>query len=119
MIAMPLARLRRSDDDRVVAGVCAGIAQRLGVDPTLVRLVFTLLALAGGAGIVLYGAAWLWMTGNGLLAVVGLVAAGGLGLRALGLSTHVAVALVLIALGLTVIWRRGGSPSQTRAVPCG
>ena len=109
MIAMRLARLRQSDDDRVVAGVCAGIAQRLGVDPTLVRLVFTLLALAGGAGIVLYGATWLWMTGNGLLAVVGLVAAGGLGLRALGLSTHVAVALVLIALGLTVIWRRGGS----------
>jgi signal transduction histidine kinase len=109
MIAMPLARLRQSDDDRVVAGVCAGIAQRLGVDPTLVRLVFTLLALAGGAGIVLYVAAWLWMTGRALLAVVGLVIAGGIALRALGLSTHVAVALVLIALGLTVIWRRGGS----------
>jgi signal transduction histidine kinase len=109
MIAMPLARLRQSDDDRVVAGVCAGIAERLGVDPTLVRLVFTLLALAGGAGIVLYGAAWLWMTGRGVLAVAGLVLAGGLALRALGLSTHVAVALVLIALGLAVIWRRGGS----------
>src|SRR5262249_33210501 len=109
MIAMPLARLRRSDDDRVVAGVCAGIAERLGVDPTLVRLVFTLLALAGGAGIVLYGVAWLWMSGRALLAIIGLVVAGGLALRALGLSTHVAVALVLIALGLTVIWRRGGS----------
>src|SRR5262249_58517418 len=77
MIAMPLARLRRSDDDRVVAGVCAGIAERLGVDPTLVRLVFTLLALAGGAGIVLYGAAWLWMSGRALLAIIGLVVAGG------------------------------------------
>jgi signal transduction histidine kinase len=109
MISMPIARVRQSDDDRVVAGVCAGIAERLGVDPTLVRLVFTLLALAGGAGIVLYGAAWLWMTGRALLAVVGLVVAGGLALRALGLSTHVAVALVLIALGLAVIWLRGGS----------
>jgi signal transduction histidine kinase len=112
MIDMPFARLHRSDNDRVIAGVCAGIAEKIGVDPTLVRLVFTLLALAGGAGIVLYGAAWLWMTGRGVLAVVGLVAASGLALRALGLSTHASVALVLIALGLAVIWRRGGSPRE-------
>ena len=49
---MALPQLRRSDDDRVVAGVCAGIAEALDVDPTLVRLVFAILALAGGAGIV-------------------------------------------------------------------
>jgi signal transduction histidine kinase len=109
MIAMPRPRLRQSDDDRVVAGVCAGIAERLAVDPTLVRLVITLLALAGGAGIVLYGAAWLWMSGRAVLAVAGVVVAGGLVLRAIGFSTHVAIALTLIALGLTVIWRRGGS----------
>ena len=41
----------RSSDDRVVAGVCAGIAQTLGVDPTLIRLVFAILAFAGGAGV--------------------------------------------------------------------
>ena len=70
---MPFVRLRRSDDDRVVAGVCAGIAQAIGVDPTLVRLVFTLLALAGGAGIALYGAVWLYMSGKGWLAVVAFV----------------------------------------------
>ena len=34
----------------MIAGICAGIAQSLAVDVTLVRLVFTLLALAGGAG---------------------------------------------------------------------
>lgn len=109
MTAMPLVPLRRSDDDRVVAGVCAGIASALGVDPTLVRLVFALLALAGGAGIVLYGAAWLYMTGKGWLAVVALVAAAGLALGALGLSAHTVIALVLIACGLVAIWRRGGS----------
>ena len=49
-----------SADERVIAGVCAGIAQALGVDVTLVRLVFALLALAGGAGIVLYLALWAW-----------------------------------------------------------
>ena len=106
---MPLVRLRRSDDDRVVAGVCAGIAEAIGVDPTLVRLVFTLLALAGGAGIALYGAAWLYMTGKGWLAVLALVAASGFALRGLGLSAHAAAALVLIACGLAVIWYRGGS----------
>ena len=49
----------RSAEERVIAGVCAGIAQALAVDVTLVRLVFTLLALAGGAGILLYLALWL------------------------------------------------------------
>jgi phage shock protein C len=43
-----------SRDDRIVAGVCGGLAATLGVDATLVRLVFALLALAGGAGILLY-----------------------------------------------------------------
>jgi signal transduction histidine kinase len=108
MIAMPFTRLRRSDDDRVVAGVCAGIAEQLGVDPTLVRLIFTLLALAGGAGIVLYAAAWLTMSGKAWPALVALVIAAGLALRALGLSNNAACALVLIAAGLAVIWHRGG-----------
>jgi signal transduction histidine kinase len=108
MSAMPFA-LRRSEHDRVVAGVCAGIAESIGVDPTLVRLVFTLLALAGGAGIVLYAAAWLAMTDKAWLAIIALVAAAGLGLRGLGLSAHVAAALVLIAAGFGLIWWRSGS----------
>jgi len=109
MTAMPFVTLRRSGDDRVVAGVCAGVAKALGVDPTLVRLVFTLLALAGGAGVVLYGATWLYMSGRGRLAAVAVVVAAGFGLRGLGLSGHAAVAVVLIASGLAVIWYRGGS----------
>jgi phage shock protein PspC (stress-responsive transcriptional regulator) len=51
---MSLRAYAPSTDERVIAGVCAGIARSLGVDPTLVRLVFALLALAGGAGILLY-----------------------------------------------------------------
>jgi signal transduction histidine kinase len=108
MSPMPFA-LRRSEHDRVIAGVCAGIADSIGVDPTLVRLVFTLLALAGGAGIVLYAAAWLTMTGRGRIAVVALLVAAALALRGLGLSAHVAAALVLIAAGFGLIWWRGGS----------
>ena len=123
MSAMPLARLRRSEDDRVVGGVCAGIAAAIGVDPTLIRLVFTLLTLAAGAGVVLYVAAWLWMSGRTVLAVVGGVASAGLVLRALGLSTHAALALVLIAAGLGLIWRRGtfrvdGAPLSVAGVLC-
>ena len=59
---MPLRTFAPSTDERVIAGVCAGIAQTLGVDATLVRLVFALLALAGGAGILLYLALWAWAT---------------------------------------------------------
>jgi signal transduction histidine kinase len=108
MSAMPLG-LRRSEHDRVVAGVCAGIAESMGVDPTLVRLVFTLLALAGGAGIVLYAAAWLAMSGKSWLAIAALLIAAGIGLRGLGLSAHVAAALVLISAGFGLIWWRSGS----------
>jgi len=43
------------------------------------------------------------------MAVVAAVAAAGLGLRGLGLSTHVAIALVLIACGFALIWWRSGS----------
>ncbi len=47
-------RLYRSRTDRRVAGVCGGIADYLAVDPTLVRIIWAIFALAGGPGIVLY-----------------------------------------------------------------
>ena len=109
---MPFTQLHRSDHDRVVAGVCAGIAETIDVDPTVVRLVFTLLALAGGAGIVLYAAVWLYTNGKAKAAViVTFLAAVGV-LTAFGLSSHAAIAFVLIGGGLTAIWRRGGSLRQ-------
>jgi phage shock protein C len=43
----------------MVAGVCGGIATFLSIDATIVRIVFVLLAVFGGSGIVLYLAAWL------------------------------------------------------------
>ena len=57
---MPLRSFTTSADERALAGVCAGIARSLGVDVTLVRVVFALLALAGGAGIILYLGLWAW-----------------------------------------------------------
>ena len=47
-------RLYRSRTDRRVAGVCGGIADYLAVDPTLVRIVWAIFAMAGGPGIVIY-----------------------------------------------------------------
>ena len=47
-------RLYRSRKDRSVAGVCGGVADYLGVDPTLVRILWVIFALAGGPGVILY-----------------------------------------------------------------
>ena len=107
---MAIPTFVRSSDDRVVAGVCAGIAQTLGVDPTLIRLVFALLALAGGAGVLLYLALWAWSGGlspwiAAVLALIGISAV----LHALGLDDRVVAGIALVAGGLTLIWRRGGS----------
>lgn len=48
-----------------VAGVCTGIGMRYGVDPVLIRVAFTVSAIFGGAGIVLYLAAWVLFTRRG------------------------------------------------------
>lgn len=47
-------RLYKSQGDRMIAGVCGGIADYLSVDPTIVRILFVLAALAGGPGIIAY-----------------------------------------------------------------
>jgi phage shock protein PspC (stress-responsive transcriptional regulator) len=52
-------RLYRSRNDRTLAGVCAGIAEYFGWDPTLVRVAWVLLTLLGGSGILLYLIMWL------------------------------------------------------------
>src|SRR6266508_3188224 len=46
--------LVRSRDDRVIAGVCAGIGRWLGVDPTVIRLAAVILTLANGVGLLAY-----------------------------------------------------------------
>src|SRR5215211_3425429 len=105
----------RDRSNRVVAGVCAGIAARLEVDPTLVRLLFALLTLAGGAGIVLYLAAALLMPPEADVRTRGARAALGLALlvltavaalNGLGLPGFVQAAAALAAAGAFLLWRR-------------
>jgi len=105
-----LRSFARSSDDRVVAGVCAGIAQTLGVDPTLIRLIFAILALAGGAGVLLYLALWAYSDSRSIwvVAILGLFGISAV-LHALGLNDRVVIGIALVAGGLTLIWRRGGT----------
>jgi phage shock protein PspC (stress-responsive transcriptional regulator) len=58
-------QLRRSADDRMLAGVAGGIARYLGADVTLVRVIIAALALFTGAGVALYIAAWLLIPEDG------------------------------------------------------
>lgn len=52
-------RLYRSRTNRKLAGVCGGIADYLGVDPVLIRLLWIFLTLAAGGGVLVYLIAWL------------------------------------------------------------
>jgi len=57
--------LRRSTDDRMLAGVAGGLARYLDVDATLVRIAFVVLTVMGGAGVPLYLASWLLIPEDG------------------------------------------------------
>lgn len=84
----PTPRLYRSATDKVIAGVCGGLARYFNIDPALVRLAFVVFALTGGAGILLYVVLWIAVpVGEGTPAV------------ALGDRGHEMLATVLIAIG--------------------
>ncbi len=57
--------LRRPFEGRMLAGVASGIADHLGIDVTIVRIVIAVLCVAGGAGIPLYIAGWLLIPDEG------------------------------------------------------
>ena len=51
-------RLYRSREEKIIGGVCGGLAEYLNVDPTLIRLGLVLITLFGGAGIIAYLVLW-------------------------------------------------------------
>lgn len=59
------SELRRSTSDRKVAGVAGGLGRHLNIDPTILRVAFVVLAFFGGAGLLLYGALWLFVPVEG------------------------------------------------------
>jgi phage shock protein C len=52
-------KLYRSKTNRQLAGVCGGLAEYFNLDATLIRVLFVLLAVLGGSGVVLYVAMWI------------------------------------------------------------
>jgi phage shock protein C len=52
-------KLYRSKTNRHLAGVCGGLAEYFNLDATLIRVLFVLLAVLGGSGVVLYVAMWI------------------------------------------------------------
>jgi phage shock protein C len=56
-----MSTLSRPRDNRVIAGVCSGIARRFGLDPTIVRILFVASLLLPGPQILIYLAAWVLM----------------------------------------------------------
>jgi len=60
MIMAKNKKLLRSTKNRMVAGVCGGIGEYFGVDPTVIRLVWVIFTLISmGAGIIAYIIAWI------------------------------------------------------------
>lgn len=120
-----LARLRRSRDDRKIAGVAGGLARHLDVDPIIPRVLLAVLVFFGGAGILLYAALWLFVPTEGteevpvrldersrtvVLIVVGAVAALALVGDSFG-GWQTPWPAVAIAVGvLVVLLVRGGEP---------
>jgi phage shock protein PspC (stress-responsive transcriptional regulator) len=130
---------RRDEDRKVIAGVCAGAARWLGVDPLLVRIAVVILTVASGVGLPIYIAGWLllppadgspaiaarlrarpgaWQIGAG----VGCLTLGGLlTIRELGLwwSDAIVWPFVLAAAGAAMLWRqttaRRAGPEPTRS----
>ncbi|GGU46467.1 MULTISPECIES: PspC domain-containing protein [Lentzea] len=55
-------KLRRSRSDKMIAGVCGGVAKMIGVDAAILRIILVAATLLGfGTGAILYVAAWILM----------------------------------------------------------
>lgn len=57
----PPKRIYRSETDRVIAGVAAGLAEYLAIDPVVVRLLFLVITISGGAGVIIYIFLWIFL----------------------------------------------------------
>jgi phage shock protein PspC (stress-responsive transcriptional regulator) len=136
--------LRRDMDRKVLAGVCAGVARWLGIEPLILRIVFIVATIASGVGLPIYIAgALLLPTSNGdppaaqrlraspgawqISLGVGCLTLGGLlTVRELGLwwSDAVVWPFVLAASGAAMLWRqtasrRAGPPPTTQSTRVG
>jgi phage shock protein PspC (stress-responsive transcriptional regulator) len=125
--------LRRDPARRILGGVCAGLGDRFGVDPLVIRVAFVAAAFAGGVGIALYALAWVAIpAGEGaaaprrlpgdrgsvevVLGVALLMLSLLLAFRELGIwfSDAVVWPLVLVAAGGALLWRQSTRTAEPR-----
>lgn len=127
-------RLVRVSRGRLLAGVARGLADHLEVDVLIIRVLFVVLAAAGGAGFVMYGGFWVFaplevghddIEGGkasrerdlGMLLALGSLALGGaLVLSALGLGINpgLAVPLMVVGVGVVILWRQADDSQRER-----
>lgn len=62
----PRGRLYRDENDKILGGVCGGLAAYLRIDPTIVRLVFALISFGAGTGILIYILLWVILPSRSL-----------------------------------------------------
>lgn len=98
----PPPRLARDPDEKVVAGVCAGLARYTSTDPVLWRVAVAVLAVFGGAGFVLYALGWLLLPRVDQQESPGerLLRRPGAGLSVAGVVILVLAAVVVLGIGL-------------------
>ena len=60
----PIKKLYLSEKDRKIAGVCGGLGEFLGVDPTIVRVAFLVSLFIWGTGLLIYLIMWLVVPRN-------------------------------------------------------
>jgi phage shock protein C len=100
----PPRLLRRRLDNRVIAGVCSGLADYFAIDPILVRLAFVVITFAGGAGVLAYIILWIVMTPAPVGTAAAPVSAGVTGQRPFWLGAFLVVMGILFLIGNTGIF---------------
>jgi phage shock protein PspC (stress-responsive transcriptional regulator) len=107
-----MTRLYRSRENRVIAGVCGGLAEYLDVDPVLVRLIAVLLLFVGGGSLIAYILGMIIIPDQSKVTAVGLESApipnppSTPGMERAGQTGGLIVGSVLILLGLTFLLRK-------------
>ena len=93
-------KLYKSRDNRMISGVCAGIAEYFNMDPTIIRLAWVLFSLLGGSGLLLgaFAGAGVWQTLENGLGIIG---------APVGIQRIVIGVIVAGAVLVDVVFRQG------------
>lgn len=122
--------LERQRDGALVGGVASGLARHLGVEPVAVRLVFAVLSIAGGSGLLAYAAFWVFIpqaSGDGVGRVVGrerlqvpavaaIALGGALLLHSLRVLPGASILwpMLVVGIGVAIVWQQADDAQRRR-----